>query len=268
MKRICACRGNQKNLKLLTGRFSEMYAYLIKEGKVKSIIPLIILLILTVPIISSCKRTKEEHIAKAKKYLEEKNYNAAIIEFKNVIDVDPNDYELRLQLGEIYFDVNKFDNAEQEIRSVIEKNPDLSHAHFLLSSIYFARKEYEDALKEAKLSLKLNKGIAEDETLKSKRSKIHNLLGRIYMSMEEPYLAGSHFDNAIELDPNNINVLINQGTLCMQMRNYVDAKSKFEEAMNKSPKNVRPYLALGRYYIFLKGYDKNILWVSDDDENL
>ena len=226
--------------------------------------------------LGGCGKTKQQYVKKGETFLSKKEYNTAIIEFKCAMKIDPDDYQVKLKLAESYFHAGKPDNAERELDQVIKKRPDISQAHFLLSSVYLARQDNSNALKEAKLALELNKknernkeqnqnrnegqnnklDNKQNEETRLQKSKIHNLLALIYMQMKEYHLAKLHFDNALELDPANIEIIINQGCLYMDMKNYVDAKEKFEKARDLSPHDPKPYMALGKYYYSLKEYEK------------
>ena len=105
------------------------------KNKTTSFILILCLVLMNFVIISGCKKTKEGYITKGEKYLAQNKYNAAIIEFKNALNIDPNDCLVRLQLGAVYFQVDKLVNAEQELRRVIKKNANVGQPHFLLASI-------------------------------------------------------------------------------------------------------------------------------------
>ena len=109
-----------------------------KQNKIFSfiyILNLLLFIIMTFIIsISGCNKNKQQHISKGRKYLKERKYNAAIIEFKNAVNIDPNDYLVRLYLAESYFQTDKLYNAEKELKQVIGKKSGISQAHFLLAS--------------------------------------------------------------------------------------------------------------------------------------
>lgn len=62
----------------------------------------------------------EKLMASAKDYIQKRDYNAAIIELKNVLQSTPNNGEARLLIGEAYLGVRDPVSAEKELRRALE----------------------------------------------------------------------------------------------------------------------------------------------------
>lgn len=71
--------------------------------------------------LSGCQqKTSEEHIAAAKEFVVDGNAQAAIVELKNAIQLDPKQAEARFELGNLYLAQNKYQAAEKELNRAME----------------------------------------------------------------------------------------------------------------------------------------------------
>jgi Tfp pilus assembly protein PilF len=121
---------------------------------------------------------------KGEQYFSENKMQEAILEFKNVIQLEPKDAKAHYKLSQAYLKAGLFREAYSEISKTVELDPGMleaqnqlgslyllsgnrakareqaeivlvkdannSSAHLLLSSIYIGEKKIEDAIAEAK----------------------------------------------------------------------------------------------------------------------
>lgn len=107
-------------------------------SKLKAFIPLT----LSIAVLSACtpEKTPEQLLESAQTHITNKDNNSAIIELKNVIQLQPNNAEARFLLGEIYLSTGNGAAAEKELESAFENKlsasivlPALAHAYYLLN---------------------------------------------------------------------------------------------------------------------------------------
>lgn len=81
--------------------------------------------IVLIIILSACNdKGVNDYLSSAKTYIESKNNNAAIIDLKNVIKLEPSQAEARFLLGKIYLIEKQYENAEKELnRALTNKYP-------------------------------------------------------------------------------------------------------------------------------------------------
>jgi tetratricopeptide (TPR) repeat protein len=77
----------------------------------------------------------QRHITSAKIYMEQGQYRAAIIEAKNVVQLNPDSAEGYITLAQIYNEIGSYASAQHLLEQVVKKNPDvateLAYAYFL-----------------------------------------------------------------------------------------------------------------------------------------
>src|SRR4029453_17176088 len=89
-------------------------------------------LLVTVVLVSGCSRdpevAKKEYFDSANRYLEQKNYDAAIIEYRNAVQQDPRFGQARRKLAEAYLHLGDGRNALQEAVRAADLLPDDAEA--------------------------------------------------------------------------------------------------------------------------------------------
>ncbi|MBK6864348.1 MAG: type IV pilus biogenesis/stability protein PilW [Ideonella sp.] len=96
-----------------------------------------------------------------------------------------------------------------------------ANARLQLAAAYFADGQFKTALEEVKRALDADPKMAE----------AYNLRGLIYAALGEDELAQESFRRALELSPNNGDVMHNYGWyLCLQKR-YAEAQAQFVDAL-------------------------------------
>ncbi len=82
-------------------------------------------------------------------------------------------------------------------------------------------------------------------------------LGNDYFDADQPALAVSAYDKALELNPNDPEVLTDQGSCCMKIGWYDKAADNFEKALKIDPNHEQSLVNLGIVYaVDLKQPDK------------
>jgi putative PEP-CTERM system TPR-repeat lipoprotein len=82
------------------------------------------------------QKTSDEHIAAAKAFVVEGDQQAAIVELKNAIQLDPDQAEARFELGNLYLEQNKYQAAEKELSRAMELGYSASKIIPLLARAY------------------------------------------------------------------------------------------------------------------------------------
>jgi putative PEP-CTERM system TPR-repeat lipoprotein len=82
------------------------------------------------------EKTAEEYLTAAQQNINQQNYNAAIIELKNAIKVEPTNAKARFLLGKLYLHTKEYQGAEKELNRALEYNYSPSEVVPLLSKAY------------------------------------------------------------------------------------------------------------------------------------
>src|SRR5206468_8397770 len=92
---------------------------------------------------------KQRHLEKAQAYYAKQQYNEAIIELKNALQIDPKFPPAVHLIGRAYTAKAWHLDAAREFRRAVELEPDNLEAHIDLGRAYVAIEAWEDALREA-----------------------------------------------------------------------------------------------------------------------
>lgn len=107
---------------------------------------------------ASDQEKKAEHLSRAEKYVAEKKYKAAVIEFKNVIQLDPKDDAALYKLGEAYLNLRKGQKAFECFYRAVGINPDNLGVQLRIGQAMLLQKDTEKAAEKARMVLDAEPG--------------------------------------------------------------------------------------------------------------
>jgi tetratricopeptide (TPR) repeat protein len=159
--------------------------------------------------LSGCSKESkmERHWSRAEKYFSENKFKEAIIEYKNVLQLEPKDAKARHRLGMAYLRVGQLREAFSEFVKAVDSDPENAEARIQLGNLYLLSKDNQKAREQA-------------EKVLSRQP--NNPAGRLLMSsvfLAEKNLSGavSEAQKAIELDPQKIDSHLHLANLCIQI---------------------------------------------------
>src|SRR5437867_2982785 len=104
-------------------------------------------------IMGSCAKdptiVKQRHLEKAQGYYAKGQYNEAIVELKNVLQIDPKFTPAVRLIGRAYAAKAWHVDAVRELRRAVELEPDNVETHIDLGRAYITTEAWENALREA-----------------------------------------------------------------------------------------------------------------------
>src|SRR5213593_4136441 len=92
---------------------------------------------------------RQRHFEKAQEYYAKSQYNEAIIELKNALQVDPKFSPAVHLIGRAYAAKAWYLDAARELRRAVELDPNNLEAHIDLGRAYLAIEAWEDTLRAA-----------------------------------------------------------------------------------------------------------------------
>src|SRR2546426_2713205 len=147
-------------------------------------------------VLNSCTNDPHVHMQKGMAYMADGKYPEAILEFKSVVQIDPrdasayyhlglaylkkgqseefsdalrafeqsvqldvNNLEARLKLGELYLLTKDFDATREQAATVLQSAPDRVQAYVLLSHAYRGKAAWGPAIQALQAALKLDHGL-------------------------------------------------------------------------------------------------------------
>jgi tetratricopeptide (TPR) repeat protein len=107
------------------------------------------LLLLTLSACKSDEQKRDEHMARGDAYAEEEQWDEAIIEYKNVLQIDPNDGAAHFALSQAFLKAKRPKKAFWELRETVRLDPSNHDAVLQFAQLSIYAGELEEALKRA-----------------------------------------------------------------------------------------------------------------------
>lgn len=182
---------------------------------------------------------KQKFLESGNRYFAKEEFPAAVIEFSNALQVDPNFAAAHFQLAQCYLKMQRFPDAYGELRRTVELDPENRKASLDLGLMLIAGHNYGQAESLVE-KLKQNDSNGSDAPL---------LLSELYRVQGKSDLALQQIQQALSLDPNRAQLYVQLGTLQQSgAANVSAAEGSFQKALQLDPKFVPAIEALATLY--------------------
>lgn len=197
----------------------------------------------------------EAHLALARLYKEQGNYELSTIRYRLAIENHPLDSTIWTELGQVYQamgDDAKAENAFRKALSISTDEVDSSNPHMQLGLEYLNRKDYEKAIEELGKAVKID----------PKNEVVHYRLGTAYLNLGEikrtsgqEKEAVKYFKSAIgplqkalALNPQMADAAYNLGLAYFRLGDISSAEARWNQTLEISPNHGRALYNLGLLY--------------------
>jgi tetratricopeptide (TPR) repeat protein len=140
---------------------------------------------------------------RADSFLARKFYEDAVLEYRKVLAISPQDAVVHNKLGITYHQLTQLDLAKKEYEQAKKLNPKYSEAWNNLGTVFYSQKRYGKAIKQYKKSLELQPESA---------TAYHNM-GAAYFGMKKYDEGFKAYQEAYRLDPTILERVSNYGTV-------------------------------------------------------
>nr|MDQ3819409.1 tetratricopeptide repeat protein [Acidobacteriota bacterium] len=254
----------------------------------RRIVILLVTLLAAILLLSGCKNsaaTKAEYVKRGEAFLKDRRYDEASIEFRNAlqiddhlasahwglaqafegmqrwpemiyelkktIELDGNNLEARVRLGNYYMAPLKrtpemITEAERLAKEVLQKDPNHIEGHILMATVLFARGNRDQSLAELKRAIELN----------PKRIESILSLARYYTNVQDMGKAEETFKQAIAVNEASAMAHSEYGKFLVQAGRSEQAEAEFRRAIEVEPANRDARFVLASYYLVNKQFDK------------
>jgi tetratricopeptide (TPR) repeat protein len=186
------------------------------------------------------KNFPDAHFALAKTYMQMKAYGAAFQEFSRTVDLQPSNYQARIDLGNLLAAGDQLDQAESQAKAVLAAQPKNADAHALLSAIAIKRGDKQRALAEIRRAVEL----APD------RAAFYDDLAVLEMQDKSQLAdAESNLKKAIALDPKSVNAKLLLCNYYLGTNHLAEAEQAGQQAIATDPKSVVARNSLAQVYV-------------------
>ena len=163
------------------------------------------------------------------KLFQEKNYEAAIAAYQDILVKNPDITIVNLNIGNCYFELQKYDQAEEAYKKVLEKDPKNAEALVLIGNCYSNRGDNDKAM-EWYSQVDFEK--IRDQTV------LFNIGSKFY-SQSKFDEAVKYYRQAIKIQPDFTDAIYQLGLTHLAMSQYKEAIAVFEEYLKYDPDSER-----------------------------
>lgn len=170
----------------------------------------------------------------------DKDYSGAIKDFGRAIGISPQSSfsaEASSYMASAYTKLGNNEKAIETYKNAITRHPDRDDIHLKLGNLYFGLERYGEAAQEYRAAVKLDKNT---QNLFS--------LGQAQLELKEYKVAESTFREIIRLDPKSGNGNYGLGLVFRDQKQYDNAISQFEAAIELKEDFFDGYAELGYIY--------------------
>lgn len=166
-------------------------------------------------------------IADARKYRDQGETRAAVIQLKNVIQQDAANSAARILLGEVYIEDGDAVSAEKELRRAMSLGGDAGQIAPLLGKAMLMQGQYDRLLGEIQPAAE-----------PARRPLILALRGSALLGLGKPDGAREAFTDALKLNPASPDALVGMARLAIGAQDTAQAHNYLDQALKASPSSL------------------------------
>ena len=176
----------------------------------------------------SAEEKKAKHQERGMAYFEEGKYQEALIEYKNVVQLDPKDAKAYHQLALIHLKLGgmpALQAAFGELSKAVELDPSIQDAQLKLGEFYLLSQKPKEAKEKADIVL----------TSSPQDPKGHLLRGRSLIVEKEFEEGITELKKSLELDPSNEQVYLDLARAYLALKNRMRLMLFWTKGYNRRP---------------------------------
>ncbi len=141
------------------------------------------------------------------------------------------------------------DEEITEIEKLLATEPDDFQARCRLGELYFSKGRMDDALVEVKKSIEMAEGLRAE--MNRSLAMYYSNLGTIYATKAMTDEAGTEFKHALEVFPHDVLALFNLGRVYADKKKFMEAKEYYERLVEITPDDPMAWYNLAGVYVEL-----------------
>ena len=188
---------------------------------------------------TSSDEAKHRYLESGKQLAAGKNYGAAIVAFRNALQIDDKFGEARVQLAETLAANGNPEGAYREYQRAADLLPNDAAVQKRAATLLFMAGQFEDVRARALELLKTQPNDVEAQLL----------YANALVGLNDPDAALEQIEQAIALDPSHGPSYTNLALLQLARGHREDAKAAFEKAVSLDPASLKARLALSYFHL-------------------
>ena len=202
-----------------------------------------ILLLILLAILGGCSRSPEarkaRHLERGEKYFSRQQYREAIIEYRNVLQIDAANRGAIRQLGLSLVQLGEVSAALPFLLKSAELDPERLDVRAKLGAVYLVGRRFDQASAEAAYVLERD----------PRNLEALLVLAGATRTSEEIDAAIRRLDEARPSLGNDAKLYVALGILYLRNQDPTQAETTFKEALSREPKSIEAHTALGDFYV-------------------
>jgi Tfp pilus assembly protein PilF len=197
-------------------------------------------------VLGGCHRSPEarkaKFLASGKAFMEAKDYPRAILQFRNAVQVAPNDAESSYQLALAFLASHDLHDAYAYLDKATKQDPKRNDVKLKLDELKVMNGDNtlkEQAEKDLTAMLSASPGDA----------NILSTLALAEFQLHEPEEAVKHLEAALQKAPENLKIAVTMAKVKLAKKDWAGAEQVLKTAAQKAPKSADPLVALGSFYL-------------------
>ncbi|MEJ2079901.1 MAG: tetratricopeptide repeat protein [Acidobacteriota bacterium] len=183
------------------------------------------------------------HTLKGRTYMARQEYERAEAELRQAVELDPDNYQAYLLLGQLRLQENRYDDAVKEVDALLARKPNFAPAYLMKAYFRDAAKDVPGAIQNYRKCLEL---FAEDSP--GYAAAANNLAWLLATKGQSLAEARTLAEKAREEDPDNPHYADTLGWVYYQMGNYTLAVDQLVFSVNQGNRDAPHYYRLGMAY--------------------
>jgi tetratricopeptide (TPR) repeat protein len=188
------------------------------------------------------QKAKQAYLDSGLRYMKKHDYQAAAIQYKNALKIDPRFVEAFYQLGLANEALQNWSEAYKDFNQAVELSPTRVDVRLRLAQIEIMARQYTQAQDVLYSVLKLD----------ANNASAYELLGTCKLAQKQPAAARDALARAVALAPKNASAVTNLGLVEITMRQFPEAEQRLKDAVNLNPHDPSAYSNLANLYQLLR----------------
>ena len=214
-------------------------------------------LFLVLCLIAACTpTTSEEYLEQARRNIDKREFQTAIINLKNALQQDSKNGQARYLLGKTYINVRDGASAEKELEAAQRLNFSPELLAVPLGKAYLLQGKSKKLLDELNPELNFSNQI---------RAEVFVLQAQAHLMLGEEDKANKMLSSALREAPESLSAILLKARLAIIQSDLALSQSLVEQVINKQPTNIEAWLTMGRiarlkgdFVTAKKAYDKTL----------
>lgn len=182
------------------------------------------------------RSTDFAHLEQARSFAAKGNHQAAIIEAKNALQLNPQNVDARLLLGNLYLAAGHGQEAEIALKQALVAGGDEQAIVLPLARALLLQRDFNRVLAEVKPA---------SGAVAAIDAQLFSIRGEAQLERGRGADAAGSFQRALALVPDLPEAIVGQARLALYSRNYDKAVALSQQVLDKSPTDVRAMLLRG-----------------------